>query len=374
MTGRQFDDETHALVRAVAAHGLDGTSAPISHPLDAGAWERLVHAVRSERLVGLLDVALAAGTLPATDEQRSAAENYAVQAARRALELEGTTVDAVQALRARGIDALVLKGAAIAHLDEATPERRNFADIDLLVRGEQMADAQRVLADLGYARDLPPRAPWFDRRYGKEASLRRPDGTEVDLHRSLALGAFGLAIDVDQLWHRTQPFRVGDSALEALDHEARFVHACVNAAVGDARPRLVAVRDIAVIATRHALDATRITSLLRPRRGLALVAEGVRLCDAVLGVRVGGEAGDLARDVRPSRWEQLALRTYRSHGGSNTLELLGGALALTGAADRVQYLRALVRPSPEYRAARRRAGRTNEWRAAIRELIGRRLP
>jgi hypothetical protein len=55
-----------------------------------------------------------------------------------------------------GIDALVLKGAALAHMIYSEPALRPLGDLDLLVDRRHAATAQATLADLGY--DAPPRA------------------------------------------------------------------------------------------------------------------------------------------------------------------------------------------------------------------------
>ena len=83
-----------------------------------------------------------------------------------------------------GIESRVLKGVALAHTAYDDPADRVFADVDLLVPGDELTRAATVLtAALGAERPVPEIRPGFDDRFGKEAMLK-VDGLELDLHRT----------------------------------------------------------------------------------------------------------------------------------------------------------------------------------------------
>lgn len=359
------------LVAVVAGHGLPGgRRLGAAGPLPDAAWTELLAEARTQRLAGLLDRSIAAGEVPATAQQAAAAEAEAAQAARGCLALERDLLAAAGVLASAAVDFRVLKGAAVAHLDETDSGLRHYHDVDLLVRGRDLSRAVGALGSLGYTRDLPERRPGFDARFGKEVPLARRNGRELDLHRTLALGAFGLALDLDVVWATGDGFVLGGHRLVALGTEGRFVHACYNAMLGDPNPRLVALRDVARIATRHDLDMAGLDRLVPPGRGTGVVAAALDATRRGLGV----DAGRVAERFPPgraTRWERTALRAYRAHGGSNTLELLSGTLGAAGRS-RVDYLRALVLPGADYRRSRRAAGRPGEWRAGLMDLRRRR--
>lgn len=356
----------HPFVAAVAAYGLPTRSSAIRKPLDDIAWIDVLRVFRRERLAALLDRSIAEGAVPATDRQREEAENEAAQGARGVLRVEEILLDVGRALEAERVEFRVLKGAAVARLDEADPSLRQYADVDLLVRGSEIGRAVSILGSLGFHRDLPERRVGYDHRFGKEVSLRSTMGLEIDLHRTLVLGYFGLTLPLVELWRRSTTFELAGTSLAALDHESRFVHACHTAMLGDPRPRLLALRDLAVIAHAHTLDEDRVRELAPTGRGAAVVQAAVRTAVDVLDLAMHDTLPLPAVSGTPVT-ERLALRAYRAQGGSNTLELLSGALAVRGR-DRITYLGSLVRPSPEYRSARRRAGRPREWSTALEEL------
>lgn len=371
--GLAIDPAVRGALLTVAGHGLPRTGAipPPPRSLDDHSWRSLMALVQIERLSALLDRAVADGALPATASQAEEAELAAYKSLRSIFRLERSLIKVVTCLDRAGIPFLVLKGPAIARLDEPDPSIRHYVDLDLLVRGETVASALSALAELGYKRDLPQRRPDFDWRFAKEVSLANEMRLEIDLHRTLALGPFGLALDLSAFWESTDLFILGKTTLNALGVEARFIHACLNAMLGDDRPRLVALRDVARIATSHPLRTERLRRLAPPGRGGAVVAVAVETCRTSLAVDVGDVAASYAAETAASLWERVALRAYRAHGGSNTLELLAGAMGVRGA-DRIRYLGALLLPDAAYVAARKARGRPREWATGLKEIARRR--
>lgn len=335
--------------------------------LDPDSWSALLSTAQQTGMAGLLDRLIGEGQAPATEQQAEAAERLAYQAARNGVRLDRLLADVGARLEAADVDVRVLKGAATAHLDHADPNDRLYGDIDLLVRGPQLGEAVRTLGADGFARDLPERRPDFDVRFGKEVPMERGGIDGVDLHRVLALGAFGLALPQSEVWTNPESYEVGGVGLRALSVEGRFVHACVTVELGDQQPRVNALRDVALLSWRLR-DHDRLFALAPPGRGFFVVRAALERCHALLGDVVAPDLLASAAAHEPSRWERTALRTYRTHGGTNTTELLGGVFGLGGLRDRAIYLRALVAPAPAYRRARRAAGRPREWRAGLREL------
>ncbi|MGI8686878.1 MAG: nucleotidyltransferase family protein [Acidimicrobiales bacterium] len=371
MPAAGLEAEVRTALLAVAGHGLPGTGdAAHREPLEDRHWRSLLAAARRERMSGLLDRAVADGLLAATPAQAEDAEAAAAHFLRGTLRLERSLLEVAGCLGRAGIAFVVLKGPAVARLDEADPALRHYVDLDLLVRDHALDDALATLASVGYVRDLPERRTGFDRRFAKEVPLAHPMRPELDLHRTLALGSFGLRLHMATLWASTTPFQLGGTTLDALDAEGRFVHACMNAMLGDDRPRLVALRDVVRISTAHRLRPERLGAIVPPGGGAAVVAAAVAACTLLSGARVGEAAASFAEATVPSQWERLALRAYRAQGGSNTLELLSGALGVRGT-DRARYLRALLAPDAAYVEARKRAGRPPEWGTGLREVARR---
>lgn len=360
------------LVRAVAAHGLAGTSLVLPPgPLEDAEWEDLLHQAGRRRLIGLLAACVADGTLEVTPSQLVAVDVAHSSAMTRALDIEVAALHAVEVLEQAGLGVRVLKGLAVAHVDMPDPSQREFSDADLLVEPGAFRRAIDVLTTSGLRRDLPERRAGFDERFGKDATLYGRGGVEIDLHRTLALGAFGLALAPSTLWDEGEPFPLGGCELRALRPEARLVHACYSAILADRVPRMATLRDIAQLAARPELSVHQVVQLAERGRGGIVVARALRLAGETLGAGPDWGLWGWATSRAASGWERAALASYESQGGSNTASLLSGLLALHTNGERLAYVAALGFPDRAYVLARRRAGRPGEWARGVRELARR---
>jgi hypothetical protein len=93
------------------------------------------------------------------------------------------TAQVVDALRSRGIEAILLKGPAISGwLYRDAPGQRGYLDADLLVQGEMLTATAEVLAELGFQRERVTAMESSD--VWAHTWRREADGAVVDLHRT----------------------------------------------------------------------------------------------------------------------------------------------------------------------------------------------
>jgi hypothetical protein len=83
-------------------------------------------------------------------EVRRFFQGYRTANAARSRALLAESGHVVEALRAAGIESIVLKGAALAATVYPEPGLRNFADIDILVQADRLREAEEAIAPLGY--------------------------------------------------------------------------------------------------------------------------------------------------------------------------------------------------------------------------------
>ena len=99
------------------------------------------------------------------------------------------------AMAEAGVPTIVLKGPAVASTFYPDRAWRSYGDLDLLVAAADWRGACEVLVRRGFRRIIPEPRPGFDERFGKGASFEDARKLQVDLHRTLAMGPFGLWID-----------------------------------------------------------------------------------------------------------------------------------------------------------------------------------
>jgi hypothetical protein len=350
---------------AVVAHDLGGTvrlPAP-DGPLDDQAFDELVQGAAGARALGLLARAVAEGWVEVDDAKRDRCLEAAAGALVHDLRRERLLVDEIASLlEDAAAPFLVLKGAAAAHLDELDPALRSSSDIDLLVRGEDFDRTVEALAAEGWRRRFPEPRPGFDARFGKGAAVHR-DGEEIDLHRTLAPGVFGLRLPVADLWVEPEPFVLGGRTLHALAPVNRLLHGCYHASLGAPTPRLTALRDVVHLARRLEPDHPRFAESMVRWGGSAVVERTARLVDDTFGLRLPILDAAVEEHPPPTR-DRRALDPYRRTQGRYGRQALAAARAVPGWRNRLDYLLALAWPTADYVHGRHRST-VSRWRSVL---------
>jgi hypothetical protein len=342
-----------ALATWVARFGLpDSGDQPFHAAFDQPLFEHLLFLTDLQRLSGFLMSAVDVGALPVSGDQRVAVQEQHLKWCALALMLEGQLLSVAEDLWRAGIEFLVLKGTANAHLAYTDPAVRTFGDNDVLIRSEDFELALQVLYDHGYVRPAAPPGPGFDRRFGKGATLRRPGQDELDLHRTLVFGSFGFLIDPEELFSSSVPFRIGGRELRALGTETRLLHACYHAALGDPVPRLSSVRDVAQILSSDDLDARRVLELSREWGSHAVLARAFSLTERVLGYRPNSPLPEIVARYQPTRRERRAIASYVGPNRHYAAKVIASLPYLDSTRDRLAFVRASLAPSESFSESR----------------------
>ena len=359
--GRDLD----ACFEAVAAHGLPDCRALLPPaPGDDAAWHHLVQRAARERITGPLSHLVTSGPWPCPPAAEDELRTRHREAMALALLLERDLVDLARELRAAGIEFRVLKGSAVAHLDEPDPTWRSFGDNDLLIRGADMARAASLVERRGGHRRYPEPRPGFDEHFSKGSSFVFDRNTEVDLHRTLGAGPFGLTIDLDELFSHTATFTIGTTALPALDRPSRFLHACHHAILGSPTPQTGAMRAIVRTAPTTITECRSVLDRAVRWRTDAVVAAAVTATMARWGWAPRPELASWARWHRPSARDQRWLEAYRGGHRSYAAQMINGLEAVPGLRDKLAYALALTAPA----SAPGRDPLPDRWSRGLRAL------
>jgi hypothetical protein len=329
--------------RLLGGDGLDGADLEegSNRPLDRGPFDQLLALARHERVTGVLAAVVRTGGLAVTDDQREQVAQAHRAAMAVALVLERLLLDTSETLTGNSVDHAVLKGSALAHLVYPDPGFRDFGDVDILVAPGQMPLAVRLLTVDGRARrQAAELARHWDRDFAKSVTLSERSGYEIDLHRTIAPGVFGLRIDPAGLLQRTQPFEVGGVTLRALSPEGQLLQACLHTAAGNRRVWLSSVCDIAALARSGQVDLARFHEMVVEWRAAAAVEEAVALVRQRLG---GADVSRLLRGLRVAPADRRRLARYGTGAGFSGPALTG--FAGLPPARWPAYARALLWPS-----------------------------
>lgn len=325
--------------------GNAARSRPFS--VDRDALDR----VTSARLVGPLLRAADAGAVEFDDGLAAEADRRQRAALAWCLKLESRVCSLHDDLLELGIRPVVLKGIALAHLEQ-DPVDRTFADADLLVAGADMDRVVAAGAKLGGRRPFAERRSGYDARFGKSVTLRWPDGVEIDLHRSLADGVFGARVPLAELHRDAEPFPLAGREMYALSPAHRIAHTIYHLALGGGPPRPHNLRDLALAVTRAGAPIEEMVDAVRRWRGEAVLAAALAaLVESGTPARSMDEPlRTLANEPVPSK-ERARLARHVGEGSSFGWAKLD-VLAELSARDRVAYGLALMWPSEDHLRSR----------------------
>ncbi|HEX4735770.1 MAG TPA: nucleotidyltransferase family protein [Thermoleophilaceae bacterium] len=147
--------------------------------------------------------------------------------------LERFAADLFGAFGEARIDALLLKGAALARLLYEPGERRGYVDVDVLVRPDHQAAAASVLAGLGYrnatelhgidyVKGAVPSDTWTPPPHGAPY--------DVDVHRWLPGAQAPPETAWDALWGRRTSIELAGREIPVLARQGQALHLALHAA------------------------------------------------------------------------------------------------------------------------------------------------
>jgi Uncharacterised nucleotidyltransferase len=355
------------IARAVASIGAPGAASPEPVLVGAATWPHLLRRLRAERITGFALMSANHGWLGLTDEQRGSLDDVHRGAMVRCLSIEQKIRTLTASLDEESIGFAILKGASVAHTAYPEPSVRSFADVDLLVATSDFGRASRLLERSGHRRLRPEPRRGFDVRFGKASVHRRDDDRiEVDLHRTLVLGPFGLWMRPDELLERAIPFELGGVTSRRLDDTGMLLNAVVHASLGSKQPRLVPLRDVLQLAAMPGVDWQALRSWSVRWRLSAVFRYAFQTAGAWLRAPIPDAASSII-GVAPARREVRALAAYtsdrRDRGGTARATMQ----AIPGLAAKAAYARALAFPERDFLAAR--AGGTDTQPSYRRRLM-----
>ena len=269
------------IARRVAIDGLVATEGITIDPSDN---IEVLRQLRSHRIEGVAVSMLERGDIDADDAFSSSLTGQHDETMAQVLRIEIAAIRVSELLGDHGITHRLLKGAALAHGSARMPRERSFRDVDVLVPSTSIDDAVSMLEFEGAVRLQPELRPGFDARFAKSVTMQLDD-VEIDVHRLLAPGPFGVWMHPNDLFLLGSTQSIGDAEIPTLDVTEHLLHACFHVALGSVEPALINLRDIALLANSDC-DVERFAETVERWRGRAVVQRAVKLVADELGIEL----------------------------------------------------------------------------------------
>lgn len=299
-----------------AGGGDQRLRALVAGPVD---WELLGRlATRERALPGLRDrLVAAAGVLPA---EAAGLQRLAMVAEFRMRHLEQRLLASLDALAARGIDVILLKGAALAATVYGSFVTRSMSDLDLLVRSHEAEAARAALLEAGWTTSEFEDMGRFYEGHQHLPALTDGQGTGLllEVHTGLFFRGHPFRLAPDDLWRRarTVEFRGRLATVPAANDQ--LLHLCLHFAWSHLMESGAwrTFRDLDALQRAHEIDWDAFVRLARESRGGSCCYWTLRLARHLAGVPVPAAVMDALRPPLPA----FALGRLERHFAANLFD------------------------------------------------------
>ncbi|MEM7195508.1 MAG: nucleotidyltransferase family protein [Pseudomonadota bacterium] len=193
-------------------------------------WQSLAHAAERAGLSNILYNHLQLMGRELDDDMDRQFKALKVRQMRAHRTRTQSLTEILDALAAKEIKSVLLKGAALAHVLYESPIFRPMSDIDLLVHADDALDAQAVLRTLGFSAGDRKDGYMFDHHHLPIAhKMVDRMAINVEVHHQALSGDATSQIDLDSLVSPLQEFQIEGRHCFALGHEDMLRHLCHHA-------------------------------------------------------------------------------------------------------------------------------------------------
>ncbi|MBN1848685.1 MAG: nucleotidyltransferase family protein [Deltaproteobacteria bacterium] len=129
-----------------------------------------------------------------------------------------------------GIDAIALKGASLIESVWENAALRQMADIDILIRKQDISKAEQLLSDSGYVAHEGYRPKeWYREHHFHVAPYLHPKRKiPIEIHHNFISADSRIHLDMDQVWRHAEINTNREISTKRLSREDMFIHLCLH--------------------------------------------------------------------------------------------------------------------------------------------------
>lgn len=248
----------------------------------------------------------------------------------------------VEAMKVRALTCITYKGPELSALAYGDPDLRDYRDLDMLVRPEDLEAAIEVFETLGYHLVVRQRA-WPRRLYRAlhhEVTLRKDGEPEIDLHWRLA-PPYLWAPDLEFVFDEVTEMNFWGLSVDSLTPENSVLMTCAHGTRHGWQALRLVVDVANLIERQHRIDYAVVRAAAERTGATRMVGVGVGLANVLLGTPVPADLEPLF-DADSEIESLVADRAERIHRDVTVpFTHLGGAAfqarCLPRLRDRVRY-------------------------------------
>ncbi|HZQ22000.1 MAG TPA: nucleotidyltransferase family protein [Terriglobales bacterium] len=284
-------------------------------------WEALAQMAERHNVTPLVYHALASHKQYVPVEVFARLQLNYVQNWHKNLRLSAELIRVMDCLSASGVCAVPYKGAVLAQELYGDLALRQFSDLDILVRPQDLPTAQAAVLEIGYTPSLrmSEAEGRAHLRSGYERAFDGPLGRNLlELQWRTAPRFYAIEMNVEGLLQRCEYTEVSGSKVRTLHPADLFLVLCVHAAK-HGWERLNWVCDIAMLMTRPGIDYSGVCARARELGIERMVGITSRLARELLGVNLPEELARLTE--RDGNTEEIAKERMAAMASSVDMDI-----------------------------------------------------
>ena len=264
----------------------------------------------------------------------------------------------LQGLSSRGIRVMVLKGAALAETVYKNLALRPMSDLDLLIRKQDLAEAERELFDSGYSTAEIEFSGWWAERFGGERLYVKCTGFPiyVDIHWNIAnctwMSSNGMKGEVDRIWNEARPMKVAGVNTWGMSVEDEILYTSVHLSAHHLHWRLIWLKDICELTHQYQgqIDWEKMVNRAKQWQVERPVHFTLKYAQEWLSAQIPGKALAELKPCDTNTLETKFLESYMNINGSRVkvVDHFYRFLTLPGIADRTRFLLGAMCPNVTY--------------------------
>ena len=195
------------------------------------------------------------------------------------------------------IEILLTKGPALAVRCYCDPGMRQYVDLDLVIRGNDIRHATQIMLELGYHPRVPLTTIDAKKTPGEYSFVQSATRLLIEFHTESTFRYHPRPLNIKKLFQRSTSLIIDDRRVPVLSLEDELVLICVHGAK-HFWERLLWIADVAALISRQPLDWDRALAVANEVGALRILRLGLRLASDFLGAEMPPRLG---RSVRADR-------------------------------------------------------------------------
>jgi hypothetical protein len=148
----------------------------------------------------------------------------------------------LEALKGKGIDVIVLKGAFLAETVYGDIGLRSMGDIDLLVKKEDLSRTDKIMTHLGYVASTSHRSrEWYaENHHHLPPYYQSENGVKVEIHWHIVKPSKPYHEKmIERFWKRARAIKLANTQALVLSPEDLLLHLCLHSLSHGFTPKLL---------------------------------------------------------------------------------------------------------------------------------------